>query len=421
MKTQSQDTQSQDTQPQDTQPQDTQPQDTQPQDTQPQDTQPQGNQLQNSGSVNILPQKSKHQTAQSTLEQLSIDRNTDHKKSLIDYKWLAVVVLTGGIIYGLTSPTATVLAKKQTNETSIANLTLPLQKKQNTKKVVLKLTDNSNKTNNETNNKKINTIIPKQQIKILDASGHIVARRIATVSSRVTGKITKLYIEEGQKVHKNQILAELDNEQSNISYQLALADLNANKANAEEIKTRLNYQIKRSNRDKKLVSQHLISEQLNDDNQEKVAQLQAQLKNKQALSALSQQRLNLALYQLEHHKIRAPFDGVVISKNAQVGELISTVSGAGGSIRTGVGTIVDMNSLEIEVEVSESYINRVYEGQSVQATLDAYPNWHINSKVVAIIPTADRQKASIKVRIKLLEKDQRIFPDMGVKVSFLKS
>jgi len=257
--------------------------------------------------------------------------------------------------------------------------------------------------------------------KVLDASGHIVARRIATVSSRVTGKITQLNIEEGQKVVKNEILAELDNEQAKISFQLAFADLAANKANLDEIKSKLRYQQNRLLRNKNLLQQKLISQQLVDDSAAKTEQFKAQLNNKTALVELAKQRLDLAKYQLNHHKIRAPFSGVVISKNAQVGELISTGSSAGGSIRTGVGTIVDMNSLEIEVEVGESYINRVFAGQSTIATLDAYPNWKINSEVVAIIPTADRQKASIKVRIKLLTNDQRIFPDMGIKVSFYKS
>ncbi|MBA6252014.1 MAG: HlyD family secretion protein [Colwellia sp.] len=133
------------------------------------------------------------------------------------------------------------------------------------------------------------------------------------------------------------------------------------------------------------------------------------------------QRVELAQYPLNQHKIRAPFDGVVISKNARVGELISAGSSGGGFIRTGVGTIVDMSSLEIEVEVGEGYINRVYPGQKVFAKLDAYPQWIISSEVVAVIPTADRQKASIKVRVKLLTADPRILPDMGVKVSFMKN
>jgi len=254
----------------------------------------------------------------------------------------------------------------------------------------------------------------------LDASGHIVARRIATVSSRVTGKLNLLNIEEGQTVNKADVLAELDDKQATIAYQLALAELSAKQASFDEFTLLFKQQSQRFKRNKSLANRRLISQQLLEDSEFKNAQLAIQIRNKQAMVLSAQQRVELAQYQLNQHKIRAPFDGVVISKNAQVGELISAGSSGGGFIRTGVGTIVDMSSLEIEVEVGESYINRVYAGQKVIAKLDAYPKWKINSEVVAVIPTADRQKASIKVRVKLLEVDPRVLPDMGVKVSFLK-
>lgn len=255
---------------------------------------------------------------------------------------------------------------------------------------------------------------------VLDASGHIVARRIATVSSRVTGKLKKLNIEEGQRVERDQIIAELDDRQARISYQLAQADLTANKARFHELNIVHQHELKRLERQLILFNKSLISEQFLDDSRFTTEKIAAQLTNKKALIDMSQQKVALAQYQLEQHKIRAPFDGVVISKNAQVGELISSGSAGGGFIRTGVGTIVDMSSLEIEVEVAESYINRVHANQKTIATLDAYPNWQISSEVIAVIPTADRQKASIKVRVKLHSTDARILPDMGVKVSFLK-
>ena len=247
---------------------------------------------------------------------------------------------------------------------------------------------------------------------VLDASGHVVARRIATVSSRVTGKLNRLNIEEGQRVSKSEILAELDDKQAAISYQLALAELSAKQASFDEFTLLFKQQTLRFKRNKSLANRQLISEQLLEDSEFKNAQLAIQIRNKQAMVHSAEQRVALALYQLNQHKIRAPFDGVVISKNAQVGELISAGSSGGGFIRTGVGTIVDMSSLEIEVEVGESYINRVYPGQKVIAKLDAYPQWKISSEVVAVIPTADRQKASIKVRVKLLEVDSRVLPDM---------
>lgn len=254
---------------------------------------------------------------------------------------------------------------------------------------------------------------------VLDASGHVVARRIATVSSRVTGKLEKLNIEEGIEVKKHQVLAELDDRQAKISYQLALADLAAQQASYDEMLILQKYAVQKLDRREQLAKEKLISTQLNEDSQLRAEQISAQLKNRQAMVDLAKQRAELALYQLEQHKIRAPFDGVVISKNAQVGELISAGGNGGGTIRTGVGTLVDMNSLEVEVEVGESYINRVKAGQSVFSTLDAYPQWKIASEVIAVIPTADRQKASIKVRIRLLEIDHRVLPDMGVKVSFM--
>lgn len=253
---------------------------------------------------------------------------------------------------------------------------------------------------------------------ILDASGHIVARRIATVSSQVTGKLNLLNIEEGQRVSQSEVLAELDDKQAQISYQLVLAELAAKQASFVELTIVQKHEKKRLHRRLSLFKKSLISEQVVDDTRFTLNKIAAQLKNKQALINLTKQKVALAQYQLSQHKIRAPFDGVVISKNAQVGELISTGASSGGSIRTGVGTIVDMSSLEIEVEVGESYIKRVYQGQKTIAILDAYPDWKIASEVVAVIPTADRQKASIKVRIKLLNSHSKILPDMGVKVSF---
>lgn len=279
-----------------------------------------------------------------------------------------------------------------------------------------------NKTNAEPNQlseKNLPSKASSTEQTALDASGHIVARRIATVSSQITGKLNRLNIEEGQEVKQSDILAELDDKQATIAYQLALAELSSKQASYDEFTLLFKQQTQRFNRNKSLASQELISKQLLEDSEFRNAQLTIQIRNKQALVHIAEQRVELALYQLNQHKIRAPFDGVVISKNAQVGELISAGSSGGGFIRTGVGTIVDMSSLEIEVEVGESYINRVHAGQKVIAKLDAYPQWKINSEVVAVIPTADRQKASIKVRVKLLITDSRILPDMGVKVSFM--
>lgn len=256
-------------------------------------------------------------------------------------------------------------------------------------------------------------------LSVLDASGHIVARRIATVSSRVTGKVTHLHIEEGMRVLRDTVLAELDDQQADIALRQAIAQLHSSEAALKELQVRLSNEERLLDRRERLHTQDLISDEAIEQSRSTVAQMSAQAESMQARIESAEQIVAMARYQLNQHKIRAPFDGIVISKNAQVGELLSAGNSGGGFIRTGVGTIVDMNSLEIEVEVGEAYIDRVRPGQSVRARLDAYPDWSIASEVVAIIPAADRQKASIKVRVRLLENDPRILPDMSVKVSFL--
>jgi RND family efflux transporter MFP subunit len=134
---------------------------------------------------------------------------------------------------------------------------------------------------------------------------------------------------------------------------------------------------------------------------------------------VAERGLDVQRRQLDDMRILAPFAGVVIDKAAQPGEMISPVSAGGGFTRTGICTIVDMDSLEVEVDVNESYINRVSAGQPVLATLNSYPDWKIPAEVITIIPSADRNRATVRVRIRLLERDQRILPDMGVKVAFL--
>jgi RND family efflux transporter MFP subunit len=227
---------------------------------------------------------------------------------------------------------------------------------------------------------------------VLDASGYVTARMQATVSSKITGKVLEVYIEEGMFVEKDQILAQLDD--STVQAELKFAE------------TQLQEARRVFNRTLELRKDNLASQ----------ASLDAAESQLDGLKA----RLDISKQIVSDMKIRAPFSGVVINKAAQPGEMISPVSAGGGFTRTGIGTIVDMDSLEVEVDVNESYINRVQPGQPAITNLNAYPEWDINSEVIAIIPTADRNKATVKVRIELLEKDQRVLPDMGAKVSFLK-
>ena len=227
---------------------------------------------------------------------------------------------------------------------------------------------------------------------ILDASGYVVARRRATVSSKMTGKVMKVFIEEGMYVEEGQILAQLDDSTMQ-------ADLNYSQSQLNEAKRIFN-------RTKELAKDELASQ----------AALDAARASVEGLEALNAVRKQV----VQDMKILAPFSGVVVYKAAQPGEMISPVSAGGGFTNTGICTIVDMDSLEVEVDVNEAFINRVKPGQPVITNLNAYPKWDIPSEVIAIIPTADRNKATVKVRIALLERDERVLPDMGSRVSFLR-
>jgi RND family efflux transporter MFP subunit len=254
---------------------------------------------------------------------------------------------------------------------------------------------------------------------VLNATGYVVARRTATVSSKVTGKVAEIYIEEGQQVQEGEIVARLDDSNTSKYLALAEAELRAAKTFVGETQARLTEAALNLQRNTELARRQLISQSSLDKARADFDSLQAQLTSRQAEVDVSQKRLALQQQNVDDLTLRAPFSGVVISKDSQPGEMISPISAGGGFTRTGICTLVDMNSLEIEVDVNEAYIQRVRPEQFVQATLEAYPEWKIAAKVLAIIPTADRQKATVKVRIALQESDARILPDMGVKVAFM--
>jgi HlyD family secretion protein len=256
---------------------------------------------------------------------------------------------------------------------------------------------------------------------VLNASGYVTARRQATVSSKFTGKVKDVLIEEGMQVEEGQVLARLDDSNLATSFALAEAQVQSAKTALEEtrallVEARSNYK-----RTLNLVERGLSSQAEMDRARAQADSLAAQLERKQADVTVAEKQLDVYRQELDDTVIRAPFAGVVVAKNAQPGEMISPISAGGGFTRTGIGTIVDMSSLEIEIDVNEAYINRVEAGQKVVATLDAYPDWAIPAHVIAIIPTADRQKATVEVRVGFDELDPRILPDMGVKVAFQES
>jgi HlyD family secretion protein len=253
---------------------------------------------------------------------------------------------------------------------------------------------------------------------VLNASGYVTARRAATVSAKVTGKVTEVLIEEGLRVQPGQVLARLDDINVKASLQLAEAQLASAKAALEETRVRRREADQELERQSGLLKSKIAAQADYDHAEAAALAYKAKLEQQQADVIVAERTVASWQQQMEDMVIRAPFGGVVTTKDAQPGEMISPISAGGGFTRTGIGTIVDMESIEIEIDVNESYINRVQTGQPVEAALDAYPDWKIPCKVIAIIPTADRQKSTVKVRVGFDKLDPRILPDMSVKVEF---
>lgn len=252
---------------------------------------------------------------------------------------------------------------------------------------------------------------------VLNASGYVVARRVATVASKVTGQVAEVLVEEGSEVAQGAVLARLDDSSARAEYALAEGRLETARRGAAELRVRLAEAERTLRRTRELQAERLASQSELDAAEADVAALQARAEVLASEVRTGADALRLARIRLDETVIRAPFAGVVVSKNAQPGETISPMS-AGGFTRTGIATVVDMDSLEVEVDVNESFINRVERGQSVEAVLDAYPDWRIPARVISIVPTADRQKATVKVRIGFDALDPRILPEMGVQVWF---
>jgi RND family efflux transporter MFP subunit len=254
---------------------------------------------------------------------------------------------------------------------------------------------------------------------VLDASGFVVARRQATVSAKITGKVTEVFIEEGMHVNSGQILARMDTSQAGLQHGLAQRQIEAAESSLTQVQVRLAEAQRTLTRNEQLMSKGLVSQAALDAAAADVAALKAQRATTASQLDVARSTLKVRAQDLDDLVIRAPFAGVVISKDAQPGEMVSPISAGGGFTRTGIATIVDMDSREIEVDVNESYINRVHDGQRAEATLDAYPEWHIPSHVLNIVPAADRQKATVRVRIAFDQLDPRVLPDMAVKVHFM--
>jgi len=264
---------------------------------------------------------------------------------------------------------------------------------------------------------------------VLNASGYITPRRRATIAAKITGRVTGVFFDEGTRLSENQLLATLDDSDTRRALDSAKADRDASQATIADFQVQLRNAEIELHRTQQLVKEGVQTQQALDAAVTTADSLRAKIELAKQQVLASEARIREQQQAVDNCTIRAPFAGIAVSKDAQVGEMVSPISAGGGFTRTGIATIVDLHSNEIEVDVSESYIAKVQANQPVKAVLDAYPDWEIPGKVRTVIPTADRQKATVKVRISFTAEDHvhlidpatqpRILPDMGVKVTFL--
>ena len=260
-----------------------------------------------------------------------------------------------------------------------------------------------------------------QPAAILQATGYVTAEREATVSSQIAGQLSHVYFEEGEHVHRGQVLARLDDSAQQAALEQANAQLAAAQAQLRQYQVQLEQARRDFARDQALIGQHLVSEQDFETARTQAATLAAQVLTQGRTVAVARAGVRAAQVQVNYTIVAAPFTGVVVDKAAQVGEMISPIFGGGSFEAAGIATVVDMSSLEVDVDVNEAYIHRVEPGQPAVAVLDAYPDWNIPAHVIAIVPTADKSKATVKVRVAFEKLESRILPDMGVRVSFLQA
>lgn len=256
---------------------------------------------------------------------------------------------------------------------------------------------------------------------VLQATGYVTARRQATVSTQITGTLTQVLIEAGDRVQKGQVIARLEDSALRATLNLAQAGVMAAQAHATQAQAQLAQAEADARRQDELAKSGMVPRQAAEQAHTAVATYAAQLDARRRDVDAARAQAAQAQVNFDYTVVRAPFAGVVTVKAAQVGEIVSPLSGGGGFTRTGVGTIVDMDSLEVDVDVNEASIGQIRPAMPAEAVLDAYPDWKVPAHVIAIIPAADRGKATVKVRVAFEQKDARLVPDMGVRVSFLGS
>jgi RND family efflux transporter MFP subunit len=264
----------------------------------------------------------------------------------------------------------------------------------------------------------VGQIYPSQTITLLNASGYVVAQRKAALASKATGRLVAINVEEGDVVKKGDVVARLENEDSAALKKQASANLEVTQAELVRTKAELNDAAANLKRQKDLLAKDYISRLEYDSAEARYKMASAAVAGAEAAIRSNAAALQSAEVSLEYTFIRAPFDGVVLTKNADIGDIITPI-GAAAEAKAAVVTIADMDSLLVEADVSESNLRQVHTGQACEIQLDAFPDIRFRGQVHMIVPTADRTRASILVKVKFLDKDSRTLPEMSAKVAFL--
>jgi len=264
----------------------------------------------------------------------------------------------------------------------------------------------------------VSQVYPSQAFTMLNASGYVVAQRKSALASKVTGRLIWLGVEEGSPVKKDQVIARLENQDVSASKDQAAANVNVARHNLEQGKAELRDATGLLSRNKELLSRGVIARQTYDDVLARYEKAEAGVAAAEASLKAATAALEGATALLEYTLIRAPFDAVVLTKDADIGDIVTPL-GAAANAKAAVVTIADMSSLEVEADVSESNLSRVRAGQPCEIQLDALPDQRFRGEIHMIVPTADRSKATVMVKVRFLEKDSRILPEMSAKVAFL--
>jgi RND family efflux transporter MFP subunit len=264
----------------------------------------------------------------------------------------------------------------------------------------------------------VSQVYPSQSLSLLNASGYIVAQRKAAVASKVTGRLEALMVEEGSKVKEGQVIARMENADVSAFRNQAAANLNTARATLEQVKAERDNALKEYERYKKLVAAGYVARSEYEAVETRYRRSAEGVKASEAAVQSATAALQNADVSIEYTLIRAPFDAVVLTKNADIGDIVTPI-GAAANAKAAVVTIADMGSLQVEVDVSETSITHIRVGQPCDIQLDALPNQRFQGEVYAVVPTIDRSKATVLVKVRFLNKDPRMLPDMSAKVSFL--